>query len=314
MTKTFVAINDPVHSLIRGITRHTPLRVGHAPDESLIVHYSFREQDLPEAYYSLAAFHALGGMSLKALRCGKWQVRPGDKAGLPARVNYFDVVRLDRRCVRDLRLKIKPHEPSMLAGELLCFGAGMLRARNDDPVERIHHYLWRQYGRLHTRREVIYGRIRALHLSSLPLLYQRQKESFDSTNVIYGDAFGEVEQLWERRADTVFLDQVAAALQPMRTRAEVAVFLHPPLNIQAVMKLHLRAQGIWKSPPASGRALLRRVESILGNTVLDTAPATVFPQPEPGLEPERRSGASPSLGWRDRSGYDGWLAGGSDAA
>ena len=315
MTKTFVAINDPVHSLIRCVTRRTPLCVRQVPDERLTVHYAFQEQDLPEAYYSLAAFHALGGMSLRTLRRGNWQVRPSDKAGLPPRVSYFDAVRLDRRCARDLRLKLKRHGPGLLAGELLCFGTGMLRARNDDPTERVYQHLWRQYGRLQSRREVVYARIRALHWNSLPLLYQRQKESFDSTNLVYGDAFGEVEQLWERRADTTFLDQIAAALQPMRTQAEIAAFLHPPLNLAAVMRLHLRCQGVWKSPPASGRALLRRVEYILGNTILDTAPATVVLQPERGLERETKFGVSHSRGWKpDRSGYDGWLAGSNEGA
>ena len=69
MTKTFVAINDPVHSLIRSVTRHTPLvRRPFAGSDACCVQYSFREQDLPEAYYSLAVFHALGGLSLKSLR------------------------------------------------------------------------------------------------------------------------------------------------------------------------------------------------------------------------------------------------------
>ena len=60
MTKTFVAINDPVHSLIRSVTRHTPLRAGLSTDPRLLVQYSFQEQDLPEAYYSLAALPRRG--------------------------------------------------------------------------------------------------------------------------------------------------------------------------------------------------------------------------------------------------------------
>ena len=148
MTKTFVAINDPVHSLIRSVTRQTPLRAALPMDQEPGVQYSVGARELPEAYYSLAVFHALGGLSLESLRRTRWRVRAGDKAGIPARVNYFDAVKLDRRCARDLRLKLKRHGPGLLAGELLCFGTGTLRARNDDPVERIHDYLWSQYGRL----------------------------------------------------------------------------------------------------------------------------------------------------------------------
>ena len=313
MTKTFVAINDPVHSLIRNLTRQTPLRPGLSPDQRLLVQYSFQETDLPEAYYSLALFHTLGGLSLKSLRRANWLVRPDDKSGIPARVNFFDVVRLDRRCARDLRLKIKRHGPGLFSGELLCFGTGTLRARNDDPLEQVYRYLWRRYGRIESRHEVVHARIRALHWNSLPLIHQRQKESFDSTNLIYGDVFGELEQLWERRADTLFLDQVTQVLQRMRAQAEIAAFLHPPLNLPTAIKLHLRAQSLWKTPPASARALLRRIEYILGHTSVDNSSTTLFRGRQPQTESAPRYGAHGSRAWKtDPSGYDGWLPG-SDA-
>jgi hypothetical protein len=308
MTKTFVAINDPVHSLIRSLTRQSPLCPCILTDRRLGIQHSFRSQDLPEAYYSLAVFHSLGGLSLKSLSRLRWHVREIDKASIPARAAYFDAVRLDRRCARDLRRKLNPRGPGMLAGELLAFGVGTLRARNDDPLEHIHTLLWSQHGRLETRHETAYATIRALHWNSLPLIYKMRKESFDSTNVIYGDVFGELEQLWERRADVVFLDQVARVLQGMRGEAEVAAFLHPPLNLGTLMKLHYRCQALWKTPPTNARALLRRIEFILGNTIVDNSPATRLrrAQPRPGLQPKPALGGNGT--WRaDRSGYDGWL-------
>lgn len=309
MIKTFVAISDPVHNLIRNVTRHTPLYLRITPGQLPAVQYRIRAEVLPESYYSLAVFHSLEGLSLEAARLARGQVKPTEKSVVPELVNYFDAVKLDRRCCRDLRLKVKKKGPGMLSCELLTFGTGMLRARNDDVLDRLHLHLWRQHGRIQSLHETVYATIRTLHRNEPLLTSPVRKESFDSTNVIYGDAFGELEQLWDRRADTIFLEQVAHTLQQMRRRAEIAAFLHPPLNLESAVELHLRAQARWTKPPATARVLLRRLQYILDHTTIDHAPKTVY-RGEPAQESQPWPQDTEDQEWdTDRSGYDGWLAG-----
>ncbi len=281
MAKTFVAVDDPVHNLLRRITRQTPLWPRLSSAGSLVLEYRVRFAELPDEYHSLALFHAVEGKSLQTLSRGCRQVPDALKPWLPARVDYFDAIKLDRRCSRDLRLRVWQEGAGMLGAELLCFGTGMLRARNDNPDDPLHQELWRRYGRLQPRQEAVLARIRALPWNSLPLLQYHGKESFDSTNLIYGDAFGELEQLWERRADIEFLEIVARGLQPLRRHGLMPVALCPPLNVQAVLQFHFRAQALWKTPPANARSLLRRLEYILEHTTVDSRPATVYRATEP---------------------------------
>jgi hypothetical protein len=312
MKKTFVGVHDTIHQMLRRLTRHTPLQPHLGPDKQPLVQYRVRTEDLPPEYFALAAFHGLQGLSQEAALSGRYQVEESKKASLPARIQYFDALKLDRRCARDLRIKLRREGPGLLSADVLAYGVGTLRARNDDEAERLHRSLWRRYGRIQVRNEEVYARIRALHWFTIPSLERARKESFDSTNVLYGDVVGELQQLWDRRADIAFLDFVATSLQTLRVQIQAGAYFFPPLNVPMVLKLHRQKEALWKTPPSNGRALLRRLDYLLDHIELDDKVTTahslaeIMPQPEPKVP---RSGpAQEPTGWQsDRSGYDGWL-------
>jgi hypothetical protein len=310
MTRRFVAISDPLHQLLRRLTLHTPLQPVRAADVSCSCEYQVQPHTLPEAYFTLAArqLQTVTDSCCSALAPSARSLNDGSRAALLKSAGFFDAVRLDRRCARDLRLKFRMNGPGMLAAELLVFGTGTLRATNDNLPENLQREIWYHHGRLETRHQTIFARIRALQGGSSLRLRGMRKETFESTNVILGDALGEIEQLWERRADTAFLGEVALSLRRLPRHAEIAAFQRPPLNLDALMKAHLRAQALWRTPPANARVLLRRLEFILDHTVVDSAATTHFGPPSPASRMKAGYVSSTPGDWKsDPSGYDGWL-------
>jgi hypothetical protein len=273
------------------------------PDGGEGLAYQVRPECLPETYYSLAAFHCLQGFPVGETRLGRWRVRDGCKAAVAEAAGYFDATRLDRRCAGDLRLKNDELAPGMTAAELLVFGTGMLRAAcysSENAADLKEH------GRITTPLEVVFTRIGALRSGVSGSGSFTEKELYYSTNLIYGDALGELEQLWDRRADVEFLDRVARHLSAIAAWTRYPAPAQAPLNFELVMKLHLRSQAVWRKPPASGRALLRRIEFLLEHTLIDDTPRTQYRVPTRAASGEPPTG--PRGHWqRDESGYDGWL-------
>lgn len=297
MEKTFVAVNDWCHKLLRDLTRRTPLAAIHLENGTDRVLYQIRPELLPENYFSLVACHTLDGLPLEQLRLGCWRVRESCKPTVLKAVGGFDATRLDRRCWGDLRLKPPGGQTALVSGELLVFGTGMLCAAG----------VGGRHGTIGTRRHTVFTRIWALRREGSPALTRIQKRVYESTNLIYGDALGELEQLWERRADTAFLEKVAAMLGDARTWSQLPLSMHSPLNAGAVLRLHRRAQAIWNTPPRTARTLLRRLEFILENTTVEDCSQKIL---VPRIFPGTRNAAAPGAAWRrDNSGYDGWLPG-----
>jgi hypothetical protein len=302
MGRAFVAIDDPVHHLLRELARCTPL-VCARPEARPRIEYRILPSTLPPAYCALAWFHGLGGLALAPGDLLGRRVPLERLPGLGERAGGFDAVRLDRRCCRDLRLAPDGRPLGLLSAELLSFGTGILRARNDNPAEPVHRRLGRRYGRLWSRHELVFAR---LHTLFGPSGSGAQKESFDSTNLIYGDSLGELEQLWERRADVAFLDQVADSLQGLRQHGHFNASVHPPMHLPELKKLHLRSQAMWQRPPATGRSLLRRIEYILNHTLIDSSPCVALENADPPSPAAQFD--FPNHDWQgDDSGFDGWL-------
>lgn len=297
MQKTFVAVNDWCHTLLRELTRRTPLVPTRLDNGSERIFYQIHPELLPENYFSLVACHTLDGLPLEQLRLGCWRVRESSKPVVLKAAGGFDSTRLDRRCWGDLRLKPPGGRAALVSGELLVYGTGMLRGEA----------LSGRHGVLSLASREVFSRIRALRREGPPGLSQVHKRVYESTNLIYGDALGELEQLWNRRADTDFLEHVVQALADASVWGQQPAALYSPLNAAAVVKLHRRAQGLWNTPPRSARALLRRLEFILTNTTLKVpvqtqAPTVAFPR--------SRIPSGPSLDFRrDDLGLDGLFSG-----
>lgn len=101
-------------------------------------------------------------------------------------------------------------------------------------------------------------------------------EPWESTNIILGDEFGEIQQLYDRRDDTSFLEGLCRAL-PL----EYCGYGSPSGEWKQVHEWHLRTQAIWKNPPATPAELLDRVEYVLSHTTLDSNPGMKVELHEP---------------------------------
>src|SRR5262245_36330506 len=119
MARSYVAIDDSVHHLLRTLTRRTLLVSHRTPDGECTVGYQVDERQLPDEYFSLAMLHALGGVPQDCLAAIHWSPQGSDRIGIPAQVDFFNAVRLDRRCARDLRLKVTKKGSGLLSAELL---------------------------------------------------------------------------------------------------------------------------------------------------------------------------------------------------
>jgi hypothetical protein len=309
MCPQFVAIADPLHELLRALNREAHLHYWLEQDARISIRHRVQIANWPEAYFKIALLHTLGGIPLDVIPDNAQGPESRHRLEIAQRAGFLDLIKLDRRCCRDLRRLQRGNAPLLACAEILCYGIGTLRARNDDLQDPAEAHLMQYYGRVTSVLEEVDSQILALH-SRTNHPEDVGKERYDSTNVIYGDVYGELEQLWDRRSETSFLDRVADALQSF-PRKSAADCWRAPKAVPTLVALHQKNR-LWKAPPTGARSLLRRLDFILENTVVDRSAVTMklfssaptYPEWLPDPEALEDQGS-------DDSGYDGWLQSGS---
>jgi len=84
---------------------------------------------------------------------------------------------------------------------------------------------------------------------------------YESTNIILADEYGELEQLFKRKNETLLMDRYLEDLQELPTK-------RIPINIPSY-NLHLK-RGLWQEPPKNRTEMIERIELILDNIYTDT--------------------------------------------
>jgi hypothetical protein len=273
MTKRYVAINDEPHQILRGLTSTIPI-VSKTDCEGFVQDAIYDLTGIAEKLPDLYFFISYPDNNEALL-----DLTDENKLSFAEKRRFFDATLVDRRCMGTCRLRLNKKGTSLFSAELLCFGAGALRQLWDNPNDPAHAQFRRLCGRIASLDMVVYCRIPATFYS--PALQKDLLESWESTNIIYGDAYGEVEQIWRRRKDTSFLTGIAMALNQARKRPHADNFYFyydAPVNVS---RTHLDTQSIWTTPITSWQELLRRVRFILENTSLDSNPATILEDSHP---------------------------------
>lgn len=119
-----------------------------------------------------------------------------------------------------------------------------------------------------------------------------EKIVYESTNIVYGDSYGELEQIMRRREDRTFLDLYLQVLHYQSERlvpggTDPNVWYNKGRNFFETFRghpseasgelcrawnQHIDQHGLWDRPPQTPDELLERIEFLLANTIIDNHP------------------------------------------
>ena len=282
MEKEFIVPCDKEHELLRKLARETPLKqVYYASDSERVLGAIYRtdQLDLPDSYFLDI---------LNKSRDELAEISQERRFHHAAENGFFNAAYLDKRFEDTLRF-YRLEDPTdmltgelkksafMLTGELISNGTGLLRSlhRYSPKSPSLQIYI------------------------DIPVPYSQNEHDnfkknriYESTNLITGSEYGELEQLWKRRDDKGFLQAIIDSMH------QFSIVKLSSTDSRLFSK-HLELQALWQYPPCSPKELIERVEHIIEKTTF-----------EPNITPaftnrfKKEPAENISL---DRDGYDGWL-------
>jgi len=265
MAKEFVVIWNELHRHMAALSRETPLipvfegsmtkpRTENSKVEDVIHDTDNLDRIVPSRYYELLDIPEF------------WA--NGDRARTPHALyhqNYFDANRVDELCRDGERNRISLRYTSMFSVDPINSGVGILR-----PARAwsggFYAALGEPLGKLTARGMKVHGHIIARTHIDPEDTNKYHTEDWESTNMLYGDMYGEVQQLHDRRTERKFLEQVVQGLNSGKGTLESMETLE---EFKKVYRNHLACQSLWELPPQSADELLERVDYILGHATLD---------------------------------------------
>ncbi len=268
MAEEFVVVWNELHRHMAALSRGTPLIPVFEGDITTARERSAKVVDVihdttnlgrivPQKYYELLDIPEF------------WA--DGSRARIPETLyhqNYFDANRVDGLCRDGMRNRIDLRFTSMFAVDPINHGVGILR-----PVRTrsggFYAVLGEPLGKLTARDIKVHGHIIARTHIDPEDTNKYHAEDWESTNMLYGDMYGEVQQLHDRRTERKFLEQVVQGLNSGEGTLESMGTLE---EFKLAYRNHLACQGLWKLAPQSADELLERVDYILGHVTLDEKP------------------------------------------
>ena len=270
MAEKFVVIWNELHRHMAALSRGTPLipifegsitkpRSNDAKVEDVIHDTTNLGRIVPQRYYELLDIPEF------------WA--NGDKARTPDTLyhqDYFNANRIDELCRDGMRNRTDLRYTSMFAVDPINHGVGILR-RVRAWSGGFYAVLGEPLGKLTARDMKVYGYIIARTHIDPEDTNKYHAEDWESTNMLYGDMYGEVQQLHDRRTEKMFLEQVVQGLNSGKGTFESIGYME---EFKQAYRNHLACQSVWKLPPESADELLERVDYILEHSLFDEQPKT----------------------------------------